>query len=334
METGDTPQVLGAPTHPYTRALMDAVPPLDRRIARFRAPEEISGGSDAVSTGDAAEAWLLAGQRQALLGLSLQNLCVRFAGPRTSLFRKPAPYVALDDVSLEVRPGSIMGLVGESGSGKSTLAKAITGLVSPASGAMTLGDATLPYGKARDRHHPSRQLIQMVFQDPYSSLNSRHRVGAILTEPLWFYGFVQDKEEREQLAASMLALVGMQPDAIDKYPHQFSGGQRQRIAVARALLARPRFLICDEPTSALDVSIQAEILNLLKDLQAKFGLTILFISHNLAVVRQMADDTAVLRNGKIEEVSATEALYETPKADYTKSLLALTPVMPKEWQAV
>jgi peptide/nickel transport system ATP-binding protein len=130
----------------------------------------------------------------------------------------------------------------------------------------------------------------------------------------------------------MLALVGMQPDAVTKYPHQFSGGQRQRIAVARALLARPRFLICDEPTSALDVSIQAEILNLLKDLQSKFGLTILFISHNLAVVRQMADDTAVLRNGKIEEVGETNALYTAPQADYTKSLLDLTPVMPTSWR--
>ena len=134
------------------------------------------------------------------------------------------------------------------------------------------------------------------------------------------------------LAASMLSLVGMQPDAIIKYPHQFSGGQRQRIAVARALLARPRFLICDEPTSALDVSIQAEILNLLKELQARFGLTILFISHNLAVVRQMADDTAVLRNGKIQEVNTTEVVYQSPKAKYTKSLLAQTPVMPKSWR--
>ena len=130
----------------------------------------------------------------------------------------------------------------------------------------------------------------------------------------------------------MLSLVGMPPDAINKYPHQFSGGQRQRIAVARALLARPRFLICDEPTSALDVSIQAEILIFLKELQATFGLTILFISHNLAVVRQMADDTAVLRNGRVEEVNTTDAVYEAPQAEYTKSLLAQTPVMPPSWR--
>jgi len=330
METGDTAQVLGAPKHPYTKALMDAVPPLDRKLDRFRVPD-VDG--TVAADGDVAENWLLEGQQHERTGMSLNNLTVQFAGPRTSLFRKPLPYVALDEVTLNIKPGSIMGLVGESGSGKSTLAKAITGLVTPSSGEMVLGGTELPYGKSRSRHHPSRQLVQMVFQDPYSSLNSRHRIGDILAEPLWLYGFVKEAAEREKLAASMLSLVGMQPDAITKYPHQFSGGQRQRIAVARALLARPRFLICDEPTSALDVSIQAEILNLLKDLQSKFGLTILFISHNLAVVRQMADDIAVLRNGMIEEVGETSAVYTTPQAGYTKSLLELTPVMPTSWPA-
>ena len=329
VETGDTAQVLGAPKHPYTRALMDAVPPLDQKIDRFRVP---AADDTAVMQGDTAERWLLEGQQYGLTGLALENITVTFTGQRTSLFRKPSHYVALEDVTLTIRPGSIMGLVGESGSGKSTLAKAITGLVTPTYGTMILGDTVLPFGSSRSRHHSSRQLVQMVFQDPYSSLNPRHRIGDILTEPLRFYGFVKDPAERTSLAASMLSLVGMQPDAIIKYPHQFSGGQRQRIAVARALLARPRFLICDEPTSALDVSIQAEILNLLKELQARFGLTILFISHNLAVVRQMADDTAVLRNGKIQEVNTTEVVYQSPQAKYTKSLLAQTPVMPKSWR--
>ena len=329
VETGDTAQVLGAPKHPYTRALMDAVPPLDQKIDRFRVP---AADDTAVMQGDTAERWLLEGQQYGLTGLALENLTVTFTGQRTSLFRKPSHYVALEDVTLTIRPGSIMVLVGESGSGKSTLAKAITGLVTPTYGTMILGDTVLPFGSSRSRHHSSRQLVQMVFQDPYSSLNPRHRIGDILTEPLRFYGFVKDPAERTSLAASMLSLVGMQPDAIIKYPHQFSGGQRQRIAVARALLARPRFLICDEPTSALDVSIQAEILNLLKELQARFGLTILFISHNLAVVRQMADDTAVLRNGKIQEVNTTEVVYQSPQAKYTKSLLAQTPEMPKSWR--
>lgn len=333
MESGETRQVLGAPTHPYTRALLDAVPPLDRRIARFRVPQEDTSATATAHIGNQAETWLLAGEKHAPTGLSLDQITVQFQGARSALWRKPEVFQALDNVSFDVKPGTILGLVGESGSGKSTLAKTITGLITPISGTMTLGDETLPGGKARSRRHPSRQLIQMVFQDPYSSLNSRHKIGAILAEPLWFYGFVQDQKERQELAAAMLALVGMPPDAIDKYPHQFSGGQRQRIAVARALLARPRFLICDEPTSALDVSIQAEILNLLKDLQEKFGLSILFISHNLAVVRQMADDVVVLRNGVIEESGASEDLFTRPQVDYTKTLLSLTPVLPSSWGA-
>lgn len=328
LETGPTAQVLGAPTHPYTQALINAVPPLDHRIERFAVPQE-DGAQLPVS--NAAEAWLREGQKYDPMGLSIDQLNVQFPGSRTSLWRKPTAFTALKDICFDVEPASILGLVGESGSGKSTLAKAITGLIKPTSGTMTLGDMALASGRARSRHHPSRQLIQMVFQDPYSSLNSRHKIGAILTEPLWFYGFVQDAKDRETLAAAMLELVGMQPDAIDKYPHQFSGGQRQRIAVARTLLARPRFLICDEPTSALDVSIQAEILNLLKDLQATFGLTILFISHNLAVVRQMADDTVVLRRGVIEDHGKTEDLFGNPSAAYTKELLSLTPTLPTCW---
>ncbi|MFT5345981.1 MAG: peptide/nickel transport system ATP-binding protein [Dinoroseobacter sp.] len=165
----------------------------------------------------------------------------------------------------------------------------------------------------------------MVFQDPYSSLNSRHRIGEILTEPLWLYGLEADAGKRRDIAAAMLDLVGLSADAINRYPHQFSGGQRQRIAVARSLLARPRVLICDEPTSALDVSIQAQVLNLLKDLQSRFGLTILFISHNLAVVRQMSDDITVLKSGKVVEASASEAFFIAPQAAYSKELLSLTP---------
>ncbi|MGH1414883.1 MAG: dipeptide ABC transporter ATP-binding protein [Pelagimonas sp.] len=330
VETGATEQILGHPSQAYTVGLMDAVPPLDQKVHRFRVPEAEQADSMAAKR---AEDWLLAGKAQDPIGLRVENLEVQFPGTRTSLFKRPLAFTALHAASFTVEPGRILGLVGESGSGKSTLAKAITGLVAPSAGQVVLGDEALPIGKARGRHHPSRQLIQMVFQDPYSSLNSRHRIGDILSEPLWLYDLVKTREKRRELAADMLDLVGMNADAIDKYPHQFSGGQRQRIAVARALLARPRFLICDEPTSALDVSIQAEILNLLKDLQEKFGLTILFISHNLAVVRQMADDMVVLRNGHIEEAGTTEAVFENPQADYTRKLLDLTPVMPKEWRA-
>lgn len=331
IETGQTTQVLGSPTHSYTISLMDAVPPLDRKIDRFRVLDKAGQPSVSKSAREVAEHWLLAGPTKQAIGLSVKNLKVDFPGVRTSLWRKPSAFCAVRDISFEVRPGRILGLVGESGSGKSTVAKAITGLVIPSAGSIALGGDDLPNGKLRKCDHPSRQLIQMIFQDPYSSLNSRHRVGTILAEPLWLYGLIADARERRNLAAAMLDLVGMPAEAIDKYPHQFSGGQRQRIAVARALLARPKFLICDEPTSALDVSIQAEILNLLKDLQSKFGLTILFISHNLAVVRQMSNDMVVLRNGRIEEAGHAEKIFNEPMAIYTKKLLALTPVIPKNW---
>ena len=271
VESGETAQVLGNPQHPYTRALMDAVPPLDHKIDRFKVPLLEGAEKEDSSTVNFAEQWLLeAGQQTPKVGLSIENLNVSFVGTRTSLWKKPSAFKALKNINIKVLPGSVLGLVGESGSGKSTLAKVITGLIVPESGQMYLGEEALPAGNKRSRLHSSRRLIQMVFQDPYSSLNSRHRISTILSEPLWFYGLEKSPIKRRELVLSMLELVGMPSDAIDKYPHQFSGGQRQRIAVARALLARPRFLICDEPTSALDVSIQAEILNLLKDLQSKF----------------------------------------------------------------
>ncbi|MBC7157662.1 MAG: ABC transporter ATP-binding protein [Rhodobacteraceae bacterium] len=336
MEAGPTAEVLGRPKNPYTQALMAAVPRLERRLPRFLLPEsdegarvlEVKGG--AVPEGASAEhaaAWLMAGARGTDAGhaLEIADLGVKFAGTRTSLWKRPAPFVALDGVSLAVRAGSVMGVVGESGSGKSTLARAVVGLVQPAAGTMRFQGAPLAPARERGRHDPARRAIQMVFQDPYSSLNNRQRIGDILSEPLMIYGLEPDRAARLRLAASVLDLVGLPMAAIHRYPHQFSGGQRQRIAVARALLARPEFLICDEPTSALDVSIQAQILNLLKDLQEQFNLSILFISHNLAVVRQMADDIVVMKGGKIVESGNSEAFFTSPQHPYSQDLLRLTP---------
>lgn len=328
METGPTARVLRQPEHPYTKALLAAVPRLDQKIDRFLVPQtEGEIAAPQIITGVDAQKWLLDGGVQNPVGLEAHDITVKFAGERMSLLRKPDSFTALDAVHLNVRPGSVMGLVGESGSGKSTVAKVLTGLVQPSAGRMRLDGKPLPDGRTRHRKDPSRRIIQMVFQDPYSSLNSRHRIGALLAEPLWLYGLEADATKRRALCAAMLSLVGLAPDTIDKYPHQFSGGQRQRIAVARALLARPRFLICDEPTSALDVSIQAQILNLLKDLQSTFGLTMLFVSHNLAVVRQMSDDITVLQSGKVVETGGSEPFFTDPKADYSKTLLSLTPTL-------
>ncbi|NCF48992.1 MAG: dipeptide ABC transporter ATP-binding protein [Bacteroidetes bacterium] len=327
MESGPTLSVLRTPKNAYTRSLMSAIPPLNRKLGQFLVPDDEAPklASPAVNSKADAETWLRSATQELGDGLRVEDVSVRFAGNRTSLFRKPDVFTALHSASMTIQPGSVMGLVGESGSGKSTIAKVITGLVQPSAGRLYLGERELPLARSRTRAHPSRRLIQMVFQDPYSSLNGRHRIGEILAEPLWLYGLENDAQNRRELAAAMLDLVGLSEDAIDRFPHQFSGGQRQRIAVARSLLARPRILICDEPTSALDVSIQAQILNLLKDLQSRFGLTILFISHNLAVVRQMADFVTVLKDGKVVEARPSESFFNAPNAPYSRELLALTP---------
>lgn len=341
VETGSTTQVLGTPKEEYTAALMAAVPRLDKRLDRFHNivtdDKRIEGESKwSVNEANASHAssWLLQADSDGAAMqnnptddssiLTLRNLDVRF-GQSSSWFGTKEGFKALSNVSLHIDRSEILGIVGESGSGKSTLAKAIVGLVSTTSGSMMFKGKALPNATKRSRNHPARRQIQMVFQDPYSSLNNRRTVEAILTEPLLFYKLANKGSDCRRLVASMLELVEMPQRAMLKYPHQFSGGQRQRIAIARALVARPEFLICDEPTSALDVSIQAQILNLLKDLQQGLGLTIMFISHNLAVVRQMADRVVVLRRGTIEETALNESFFEAPSAKYSQQLLRETP---------
>lgn len=345
VESGETEQVLGDPQEPYTKALMAAVPRLDKRLDRFHnivmddqpIPGEDSWEVENASA-SAATHWLLnadpanAKTRRSSHAppssclLALKQLDVTY-GQKRSWFGQNTGFQALQDINLEIVRGQVLGLVGESGSGKSTLAKAIVGLVPVSAGAMVFNNKPLPDAKSRSRSHEARRQIQMVFQDPYSSLNNRRTVEAILTEPLRFYGLATKGAASRKLVASVLELVEMPQRAMLKYPHQFSGGQRQRIAVARALMAKPEFLICDEPTSALDVSIQAQILNLLKELQAHLDLTILFISHNLAVVRQMADQVAVLRHGKVIEQACSETFFDTPQAPYSRQLLEESPTI-------
>ncbi len=343
IESGPTAKVLGHPEDEYTHALMMAVPRLDKRLDRFKniVAEDNFDESDnqwQVEGASAALAsdWLLAERKvdQSVAAsahvsrspiLEVNDLDVTFYSGQPRWFGKRAGFKALSDINLEVRTGEVLGIVGESGSGKSTLAKAIVGLVDPSAGSMLFRGKALPEGSKRDRHHAVRRQIQMVFQDPFSSLNNRLTVERIIAEPIRFYGLSGDKKEIRKLVASVLDLVEMPQRAMLKYPHQFSGGQRQRIAVARALVARPEFLICDEPTSALDVSIQAQMLNLLKDLQQAFGLSILFISHNLAVIRQMADRVVVLKEGRLIETAETEAFFNSPTDEYSQMLLRETP---------
>ena len=238
--------------------------------------------------------------------------------------RAVAACKAVDGVSLTIQPGETLGLVGESGCGKSTLGKSIARLYEPTGGSIKFEGNELA-GLSRRQLKPFRREIQMIFQDPYESLNPRHTVGAIVEEPFVIHK-MGTREERRQWVTDLLAKVGLPEEAALRYPFEFSGGQRQRIGIARAIALKPRLLICDEPVSALDVSIQSQILNLLMELQRDLGLSYLFISHDLAVVKHISDRIAIMYLGKIVELGDSEAIYRNPRHPYTKALLSAIPV--------
>lgn len=232
---------------------------------------------------------------------------------------------AVDGVSFAVARGETLGLVGESGCGKTTVGRSILRLIPKTSGEVRFEGCDV-YGAGRTEMHQLRRAMQIVFQDPGGSLNPRLRVGSIVAEPLVVHGMVSNRDELRETVGALLQRCGMPRDAGERYPHQFSGGQRQRIGIARALALRPKFVVCDEPTSALDVSIQAQILNLLKDLQRDLGLSYLFISHDMNVVQHMCDRVAVMSRGKIVEIGERDAVMFDPKHDYTRKLLNAVPV--------
>jgi peptide/nickel transport system ATP-binding protein len=232
---------------------------------------------------------------------------------------------AVDGVSFEVRRGETLALVGESGCGKSTVARLIVGLYEPSRGRIEFDGVTLTDPRNRAEVRRVRRRMQMIFQDPYASLNPRWRVREVIAEPLRVLGLATSTSEIEARVAELLAQVGLAPEDAEKYPHEFSGGQRQRISIARALAGRPEFLVCDEPTSALDVSVQAQILNLMTELQERLGLTYLFISHNLAVVSHIADRIGVMYLGRIVELASAERLFSRPRHPYTRMLLDAVP---------
>ncbi|MGH3049578.1 MAG: ABC transporter ATP-binding protein [Gaiellaceae bacterium] len=231
---------------------------------------------------------------------------------------------AVDGVSFEIGEGRTLGLVGESGSGKSTTGYCVLRLLRPTHGSVRFMGKELTE-LSRSELREIRREMQIVFQDPYSSLNPRMTVGNIVGEPLVVHG-IGTRRSREATVRDLLETVGFNPDFTNRYPHEFSGGQRQRIGIARALALNPRLIVCDEPVSALDVSIQAQILNLLKDLQRDLGLSYLFVAHDLAVVRTMSDDIAVMNHGKLVETGPAAEVYANPREDYTKALLAAVPV--------
>lgn len=256
--------------------------------------------------------------------LEIKNLEVRFTSTGGFFSRKKNAVKAVDRVSFKVNRGTTVGLVGESGSGKTTIGRSIVKLVPITAGEIYYeGEEISKLG--RKKFFPYRKKIQMIFQDPFSSLNPRMTLYDIITEPLEIHFPKLKRMERRERVAELLSKVKLDPDFMNRYPHEFSGGQRQRIGIARSLAVEPEFLICDEPVSALDVSVQAQIINLLQDIQEELGLTYLFIAHDLAVIEHISDQVLVMTGGRIIEQADAETIYKNPKHTYTKQLLEAIP---------
>ena len=327
VESGEVKQILTNPKHEYTKSLIAAVPRGDRKVERFKSIDYIEGGAQTQRRIDLDQHWLgkKFTQQFSDTAISINDLNKKYSLKKAFLKRNRSYVHAVKDVSLSIKTGESFGLVGESGSGKSTIARLVAGLVSTDKGSIKLFDQEVTNKSKGKDVKEARRNLQMIFQDPYSSLNARMRVQDIVSEPIYYYKTASSNMEMRQIVRDLLDHVGLGSSAMLKYPHEFSGGQRQRISIARALASRPKILICDEPTSALDVSVQAHILNLLKDLQDDLGLTILFISHDLPVIRQMCDRVAVMRHGSICEIATTNKLFEQPQHEYSKHLLELMP---------
>ena len=335
VEQGDTKELLTNPKSTEARSLVISVPPTNKKIDRFKliSPDGKEITSDSKNlTKNIIKTWgVRENKNQKLLELSEvtkifdeQTMASSFRfGSKNDTNDKAVK--AVNDVSFELYEGETLGLVGESGSGKSTIAKIITGLVRPTNGEIFYNNLSLYNSKRKYQIENSRGQIQMIFQDPYSSLNPRFKVRDIIAEPIKLFQKNISKSELIQNTHDLIDIVGMTRQSLDRYPHEFSGGQRQRISIARALATRPRLLVCDEPTSALDVSIQAQILNLLKDIQDELHLTMLFISHDLPVIRQMCNRIVVLKNGSVCETKESEELFNAPDHPYTQELIRLMP---------
>ena len=327
VETGEVRQILMAPKHQYTKSLIAAVPRGDTKLERFKSVDYIEGGKQACKSIDVEQHWLGEKVRKnsADKAISIEGLNKKFVIKKAVFERNRVYLKAVKDVTFSVEEGETFGLVGESGSGKSTIARLIVGLSKVDRGSIQIFGQEVSNKRKDQKVIAAQRDLQMIFQDPYSSLNARMRVQDIIAEPIRYYRTASSDRETLQIVRDLLDHVGLGATAMLKYPHEFSGGQRQRISIARALASRPKILICDEPTSALDVSVQAHILNLLKDLQDELRLTMLFISHDLPVIRQMCDKVAVMRHGAICEIATTGNLFDAPNHEYSKHLLNLMP---------
>jgi peptide/nickel transport system ATP-binding protein len=382
VEEGPTEKILSDPRHPYTWALINAVPRIDRHVpgqsrlvtiegtppdplnhprgCRFapRCPFKIAKCEEhpellELEPGRKSRCWVTqAGEElpppqtratapaQAKAGmdhgegtklkrgermLELRGVVKHFPLPKEGFFNKQKVVNAVDGVDLDVAQGETVGLVGESGCGKSTLARVVARIHEPTAGDVVFHGANISKA-SQSQIRPLRRRMQMVFQDPYASLNPRMTVAEILGEPLRFHDITKTPAETKERIGELLNVVGLSPKAAQRYPHEFSGGQRQRISIARALSVRPDFIIADEPISALDVNIQAQIINLMIDLQERFGLTYLFIAHDLAVVRHISDRVVVLYLGKVAEIAPADKLFAQPLHPYTRYLISAVPI--------
>lgn len=329
VESGNVKQVFEHPKHPYTIGLLACRPPIDRRIDRLPEIDDYTN-----SEGDYKETPSNPQSKKNLRKriyekppiLKVQNLEKKYSLSK-NLFGKTTSYLsAVDEISFDVFPGETLGLVGESGCGKTTLGRSILRLIEPDSGSIFFNSKDIISLNTRSLNK-QRKNINIVFQDPYSSLNPRISVGNTILEPMKVHKLYGNNKQRRVKVIGLLQKVGLKKEHFNRYPHEFSGGQRQRIVIARTLALNPKFIICDEAVSALDVSIQAKVLNLLNDLKKEFGFTYIFISHDLSVVRFMSDRIMVMKDGNIIEIGDADTIYNDPKSEYTKKLIASEPTM-------
>jgi peptide/nickel transport system ATP-binding protein len=315
VEEGSCEQIFTNPKHPYTKGLLASRPPMDKR------PKRLSTVSDFLNKTNQEQILISQEERDCLHSEIYSKPALLQA---KNIHIKYGKFIAINNLSFDLYKGETLGLVGESGCGKSTLGYSLMNLIENAGGEIYFEDRLISNLKKSDLKL-LRKEIQIIFQDPYSSLNPHLTIGQAIEEPLMVHKIEKNKTKRKAMVLEMLEKVGLEPEHYERYPHEFSGGQRQRIGIARALILKPKLIICDESVSALDVSVQAQVLNLLNDLKKEFSLTYIFISHDLAVVKYMSDRMMVMRKGDIEQLEEADKIYANPQSDYTKTLISSIP---------